>query len=161
MKYIKGLGQRGDTLVEVLICILIVSMILTGAYVTTNKSTIRVIDSQERAEGLKLVQGQLEQIRQNATTASPNIFDQPVAGTFCMVNGAIVNGTNANCRQDRSGAAAPVGVDPAYQIAARRTACDPTLGLPTPCSLFTVRATWNSISTKGQAYQEMSYRLYQ
>lgn len=159
MKYIKGLGRRGDTLVEVLICILIVSMILTGAYVTTNKSTLRVIDSQERAEGLKLVQGQLEQIRQNATTASPNIFDQPEGSTFCIVNAAIVSGSNPSCKQDRTGAATTT--DPAYQIAASRAACSVSLGLPTPCNVFTVRATWESISTRGSAYQEMSYRLYQ
>src|SRR5690348_16021050 len=100
MKRIKGLGQRGDTLVEVLICILIVSMILTGAYVTTNKSSLRVIDSQERAEGLKIAQGQLEQVRQSATLTTTNVFDRTLGDAFCMVDNQIKDATLPECKQD-------------------------------------------------------------
>jgi prepilin-type N-terminal cleavage/methylation domain-containing protein len=156
MKIIKGLGQRGDTLVEVLICILIVSVILTGAYVTTNKSSLRVMDSQEHAVALKIAQGQLEQIRQNATTASPNVFDRALGNAFCIVGGQIKNSTDVSCKQDQSGAATTA--EPAYAITATRLACAGTL--PANCSMFSVKIQWQSISTKTQSYEQLSYRLY-
>jgi len=153
----KRLGQAGDTLVEVLICIMIVSLILTGAYVTTNKSTLRVLDSQERAQALKLAQGQVEQVRQNATLATTNVFDQPTGNGFCMKDNQILTGSNANCKQDSAGVATTA--DPAYAISVSRSACPS--GLPSACSMFLVDVRWNSISTKTQAYQQITYRLYE
>lgn len=158
MKLIRGMGQRGDTLVEVLICILIVSMILTGAYVTTNRSNLRVIDSQERSVALKLAQGQLEQIRQSAVSPAPNVFNRTNGDPFCMVNVAVVDDGNAQCKQDSSGA--PTTGEPSYQIAATKQACG-IVGLPGTCRLFTIRVEWDSIATKTRAYEQLSYRLYE
>jgi prepilin-type N-terminal cleavage/methylation domain-containing protein len=157
MKRFKGLGQSGDTLVEVLICILIVSMILTGAYVTTNKSTVRVIDAQERAEALKLGQAQLEQVRQHSKKLAPNVLDQPVSSSFCMVNTVITSSTDARCRQDRNGN--PTTEEPVFAIAIRRQNCSGAT-LPANCSLFTIRIDWASIATKTPAHAQITYRLY-
>lgn len=157
MRRFKGLGQNGDTLVEVLICILIVSMILTGAYVTTNKSTVRVIDSQERAEALKVAQSQLEQIRQHSKKPAPNVLDQPASSTFCMVDAAITPATDARCKQDRNGN--PTTQEPTFAIVASRQDC-PGATLPADCSLFTIKIDWTSIATKTPAYTQMTYRLY-
>lgn len=158
MKRIKGLGQRGDTLVEVLICILIVSMVLTGAYVTTNKSSLRVIDSQERAEGLKIAQGQLEQVRESATLATTNVFDQTIGDAFCMVDNQIKDASLAVCKQDESGA--PTTEEPAFAISTVRQVCVGA-SLPANCSLFTVTVRWESIATKTTAFQTLTYRLYE
>jgi prepilin-type N-terminal cleavage/methylation domain-containing protein len=92
------MGQNGDTLVEVLISILIVSMILTGAYVTTNRSTLRVIDSQEHAQALKLAESQLELIRQSAAASVPNILDRTTGDDFCMVGVTITDANNTGCK---------------------------------------------------------------
>jgi prepilin-type N-terminal cleavage/methylation domain-containing protein len=157
MKLFKGMGQSGDTLVEVLICILIVSMILTGAYVTTNKSTVRVIDSQERAEALKLAQAQLEQIRQHSKKPAPNVLNQPASSTFCMVSTVITPATDARCKQDRNGD--PTTEEPIFGIVVDRRNC-PGATLPANCSLFTIKIDWTSIATKTPAYAQMTYRLY-
>ena len=158
MKRIKGLGQRGDTLVEVLICILIVSVILTGAYVTTNKSSLRVIDAQERSEGLKIAQGQLEQVRQSASLGTTNVFDRAIGDAFCMVDNQIKSASLPECKQDEAGA--PTTVQPAFAVSTVRQAC---VGgtLPANCSLFTVTVSWESIATKTAAYQSLTYRLYE
>lgn len=158
MRLIRGMGQRGDTLVEVLICILIVSMILTGAYVTTNRSNLRVIDSQERSAALKLAQGQLEQIRQSAVSAAPNVFSRTNGDPFCMINAAAIDGSDARCKQDNSGA--PTTGEPSFQIAATKQDCG-VAGLPSSCRLFTIRVEWDSIATKTRAYEQLSYRLYE
>ena len=55
--------QRGDTLVEVLIAIAVVSLILGGAYVTTNRSLYATRAAQERGNALKLAESQIEQLK--------------------------------------------------------------------------------------------------
>lgn len=62
-------SARGDTIVEVLIAIAIVSSVLAGAFSVTQKSTIAVRSSQERSEMLQLLQGQVELVRSIAVTA--------------------------------------------------------------------------------------------
>lgn len=143
------INQRGDTLVEVLICVLIVSIVLMGAYVTTQRSSRGIRNSQEHAEALKLVQSQLEQVRSDAESSTPQVFtsSQP----FCMVNEAAVTGTNATqCAQDATGS--PTTGQPRYQLAVTRT---DSAG----ASLFTVRATWDDINGS-QAQETLHYRLY-
>jgi Tfp pilus assembly protein PilV len=158
MMRLKGLGQRGDTIVEVLICVLIVSMILTGAYVTTNRSSIGVRDAQEHAEALKLVQGQLEQVRQNAAQDNADVFNQTDSAPFCMVGGAVVSATGptaGQCVQDSS--AQPTTEQPAYRLSASRTDCNVGVN----CHLFTIRAAWDSIAVEGEAVEQIVYRLHE
>jgi prepilin-type N-terminal cleavage/methylation domain-containing protein len=158
MKRHTGLGQAGDTLVEVLISILIVSMILTGAYVTTNRSSLGIRNSQEHSEALKLVQSQLEQVRQNASQPAPNVFDQPVGPSFCMVNGSIVT-IAAPCKQDSGANAATV--QPAYQLTVQRQSCSPYVSpAGTTCHKFVVSAKWESVTASDTNTEMIAYRLY-
>lgn len=151
--------QRGDTLVEVLVSMLIVSLVLTGAYVTTNRSTLAIRDSQERTEALKLVQGQLEQVRYNAGAAGAEVFSQADNAPFCMVDGNVVSATlepgSAACIQNSAGQ--PTTDEPAYRLAVRRTDC----AVGASCHTFTIRATWESITGSGQATEQISYRLHE
>jgi prepilin-type N-terminal cleavage/methylation domain-containing protein len=79
------LNRRGDTLVEVLIAIAIVSTVLAGAFNVTQKSTLAVRDSQERGEMLQILQGQVELVRANAiaqSDTSSGVYS--AGGYFCM-----------------------------------------------------------------------------
>lgn len=149
--------QRGDTLVEVLISILVVSMILTGAYVTTNRSTVGIRDSQEHAEALKLAQGQLEQLRANSSSDQA-VFSQPDNTPFCMVGGAPVQVSSQSdggkCKVDRAGA--PTTGQPAYELNIVRQDCT----IATGCNEFTIKASWDSVTGSGRANEQMVYRLY-
>jgi prepilin-type N-terminal cleavage/methylation domain-containing protein len=72
--------QSGDTIVEVLIAIAIISLVLTGAFSTTHASLLATRTSQEHAEALKLLEGQIENIRAyNVSPPSP-INTEP----FCI-----------------------------------------------------------------------------
>lgn len=159
----RGRFQAGDTLVEVLICILLVSTILTGAYVTTNSSSQAVRDSQEHAEALKLLQGQVEQVKSSANQPSPNVFDQPVATPFCMTNGAVVQAvgpTQDQCIVDGSGA--PTTEQPAYNLSMTVDTCAPYAAPPgTTCHLLSARATWDSISSNTTAVETLTTRVYE
>lgn len=65
---ITKLNKTGDTIIEVLISILILSVVLAGAYATAGRSSTTVRASQERGEALKLVEGQLERLRFSVPT---------------------------------------------------------------------------------------------
>lgn len=149
----RRLGQRGDTIVEVLISIAVVSVILGGAFVTTNRSQSGVRNSQEHAEALKLVQSQLEQLRADAASTTPTVFTQGVP--FCMYNNAAVSAspgpTAADCVQNSAGS--PTTKEPAYHLTISRTSSNGGF-------LFTVDAMWDQV-TGGQAEETMVYRLYQ
>ncbi len=150
--------QRGDTIVEVLICVLIVSVVLGGAYTTTRQSSNGVRNSQEHAEALKLIQSQVEQLRTAGSAPAPNIFT--VASPFCMLNGAPVAATNAGCQQNRSVETADAD-DLAYKLTVQRADCvtPPAAVLPL-CTKFEVRADWDGV-TGTPSQETIFYRLYQ
>lgn len=151
----KRLAQRGDTIVEVLISILIISIILGGAFVTTNDSQTDVQDSQEHAEALQLVESQLEQLRADALGSDPTVF--AAASPFCMYNDAVVPSAvtpaAADCVQNSSGTPVPTTTEPSYTLSI--TSVSSNGG-----SLFTVNATWYEIKGNGKANETMVYRLY-
>lgn len=79
--------KRGDTIVEVLLAIAIVSAVLAGAYVTTNRSLRAGRDAQEASEALELAEGQVERIK--SLSALPvvgrNIYSPSLVG-FCITS---------------------------------------------------------------------------
>lgn len=81
-KYIFGHTQAGDTIVEVLIAIAVISLILTGAFVVTSRSARAVRDSQEHAEALFLLQGQIERVRSLAASSSSTVYNS--SAIFCI-----------------------------------------------------------------------------
>jgi type II secretory pathway pseudopilin PulG len=80
-----SLSNTGDTIVEVLIAIAIVSSVLAGAFTVTQKSSQAVRSSQERAEMLQILQGQVELVRAIAVGDVGNTADVfGGSGAFCI-----------------------------------------------------------------------------
>ena len=90
-------SQAGDTIVEVLICILVISSVLAGAFTVTNQSLMSVRASQERAQAVKLVQTQIEQLR--------TLGGLPSGNEFCVQpSGVAVNNSDLkDCYFDQAG----------------------------------------------------------
>jgi len=149
---VKRFTEAGDTIVEVLISIAIVSLILGGAFVTTRNSQIGVRDSQEHAEALKLIESQIEDLRADA---SGDGKVKTAATPFCMYNEkpvpATIQPASADCTQDSSGQ--PTTDEPAYSLTINRSNSNGGY-------LFTVQAQWDSVTGKGRAQESMVYRLY-
>lgn len=82
--------ERGDTIVEVLIVLTIVSLALSISYAIANRSLLGVRRSQEHSEALQLAQTQIERLRQVISTAPPSVV-QPTSGYFCMYDNAGVS----------------------------------------------------------------------
>lgn len=85
------LNQCGDTIVEVLIAISIVSLVLAGAYSSTKLSRNGIQTAQEHGEALKLAEAQVEQIK----LANRNNVTLPAS--FCFVGSAPTALPDAAC----------------------------------------------------------------
>lgn len=72
----------GDTIVEVLIVIAVVSAILTGAFAVANRSSLSVRDAEEHAEAVQYLQGQTELLRDAASRSGGLNFN--LSQPFCL-----------------------------------------------------------------------------
>ncbi len=154
--HLKHLNNVGDTIIEVLVSMAIVSTILGGAFVTTRQSQVGVRNSQEHAEALKLVESQLEQLR--GDTADAINATTP----FCMYNeapvSAVIAPQSVYCTQDSAGAAQKS--DSRYYLTITRCtaiACGNNIA---KSYLFTVNVTWPQVTGQGNGTESMVYRLY-
>lgn len=78
------LRQSGDTIVEVLIAIAITSLILVGAFQSARISLTGTRRSQERVEGLKVAEEQLERLREQTSITGNNFTNPALSGTTCI-----------------------------------------------------------------------------
>jgi hypothetical protein len=77
-------NHRGDTIVEVLIAITVLSFIMGASYTLANKSSLAVRQSQERGESFKLTETQIEKLKQYASVASVSNAIPGSGSVFCM-----------------------------------------------------------------------------
>ena len=143
---LRALNQRGDTIVEVLISIAVVSLILGGAYVTTNNSLQGTRAAQERSDAVKVVESQLEAVKSMAVGNPTALFGAATTGTFCVVNGAPVGVANAGCKVNAKGIA--TSTQPVFSISITRTN-----------NTFVITNTWNTLKGTQDRIQ-MTYRVY-
>lgn len=81
------LHETGDTILEVLLCIAVIGGVLTGAYVSADRSFASMRRSQERGEALKVLESQAERLKAAIKTA-PTIGLLPSADAFCLNSSA-------------------------------------------------------------------------
>ena len=141
--------QRGDTLVEVLVAIAVVSLILGGAYVVTNKSLQATRAAQERGNALKIAEAQIEQLKSVIATNPDSVFGGAAPATFCISStSTVVSDTNTDCAVGTTGA--PTTTEPKFHLSIQRTNND-----------FVLKETWANVSGQGNDSLQMSYRVYQ
>ena len=149
IKRLQRLSEHGDTIVEVLISIAVLSLILGGAFVTMNNNLQSTRDAQERGNALKLVESQIEQIKNLAASDPDALFAASVPSSFCISSaGAVVASTNAACAVDAAGTANTV--EPVFHLVVTRSG-----------NTFTVRDTWAKLGEFTQNNVEMKYRAYE
>jgi prepilin-type N-terminal cleavage/methylation domain-containing protein len=149
MRHRTSLRERGDTIIEVLVAITIVSMILGGAYVTSHNSLIATRDAQEHANALQLAQGQVELLRTLATSSSWIFTQSP---PFCIAT----NGTQgASCMVTTSGVHSPTTSLDIYDVAIVARSAPNANGAYT----FTIESQWPGLQNQNDAVQ-LLYRVY-
>ncbi len=84
--------SRGDTIIEVLISIIVLSQILTGAYTTSLNSRHQILEAQERNVAVGIAQSQVEDLRAEASNnpglddpmnATAGAYLAPTTNSFC------------------------------------------------------------------------------
>jgi prepilin-type N-terminal cleavage/methylation domain-containing protein len=145
---LKKLTQRGDTLVEVLIAIAVISSVLAGAYVVTNKSLTSSRDAQERGNALKLSEGQLERVKTVVTTNPDAIFGLTAPNPFCINSANTpVAISNSACQVNALGVA--TSGQPQYRLSIQRSG-----------NVFTLTTIWDNVRGTGTSKVELSYKAY-
>lgn len=86
----------------------LVSMILGGAYVTSNKSLVSIRDAQEHVDALKLASAEVELIKS---------ITPPSSGTFCYTLDGTIQVSAANCTLTNTGAINSTNIQPSYKVA--------------------------------------------
>lgn len=89
LKQLHRLGNRGDTIVEVLIVIVVLATVIGGAYSIAIRSQKANQQAQEHSQALKIAEGQLENLRSNEATISENQFCFDTSGSVIRINSAI------------------------------------------------------------------------
>lgn len=147
--------QAGDTIVEVLLAIVVVSSVLAGAYASANRSLRGGRQAQERAEALKMVESQIEQLK--AASASNNaVFSTQY---YCFDSSGALKTLNALPNSDPD-------VDDfsvVYPGACRYGTIPGNYNLsivPDAASrVFTVRARWDNVQGTGRDEVKIFYRI--
>ena len=148
------LNKAGDTLVEVLIAISVVSVVLAGAYVMTNRSLSSTRDAQERVNATKLAETQIEIIKGTLIKDSSKIFGSTVPVDFCIppTNPSLVvqSGSSDLCAKMDMGGNSPVTKQPIFAVNVHRDGNN-----------FNVTVKWTSSDGKSPQNVSLLYRAYQ
>jgi prepilin-type N-terminal cleavage/methylation domain-containing protein len=151
------LHQRGDTIVEVLIAITIVSLILGGAYVTSHNSLDATLDAQEHLNALQLTQAQIELLRTSAMTGGTgpmSVFSMPIP--FCINSSDQIQTTVSACTVNGIGTASPNGNGPVMYYERFIASTPGSNGSYT----FTAETSWPGVLNKTDEVQ-LIYRVYE
>jgi type II secretory pathway pseudopilin PulG len=155
--------QRGDTIVEVLIAIIVLSTVLAGAYGVASRSTKEGIQTQEHAQALQIAQGQLETLKSSTAPPSSTPFCYDSSGNAVTTgwtgtswpvdqSNPSLDGYPSGCQQATNGSGgACTDASLCFHVAVQRLyATDP--------NLYTVSLRWNGVNG-GIDQVRLDYRL--
>lgn len=145
MFYRKLSTERGDTIVEVLIVIAIISLVLGGAYASARRSFITTQQTQERGEAIKFTEQQLELLKVASDNPDSGIFGAAGSTSFCLSPAAAVTAPCAT------------GVGGRYAISIDRMS---NLIDGQTHYTFRVRTTWLRAGGTGNEEIAMFYRVH-
>jgi type II secretory pathway pseudopilin PulG len=141
----RKLREQGDTIVEVLIVIAIISLVLGGAYASARRSFITTQQTQERGEAIKFTEQQLELLKVASDDPDSGLFGAAGSTSFCL---------------SPAGAVTPpctVGIGGRYAITIDRTN---TLVDGQQHYTFRARTSWLRAGGVGNEEITMFYRVH-
>lgn len=139
MKFFKN--QKGDTIVEVLISIAILSMVLVASYALSNRNGAYIQQSQERGEAQKISERQLELLRDYLSE------DNTWKSSFrCFSEGEPPVPTDRDCNK---------GPDGRYGVLIRVNP-DPD---PQNRVIYTVTTIWDPLTGNDVQRLDLAYKL--
>lgn len=132
--------RRGDTIVEVLIAVAVVSFLLAGAYSLSSRSVKTLTDAQERGQALGVASAQIEYLRAaNAFPATSDCFNPA---------GVAVTASGANCNYNSAGQNGCTAATSSYCYDVQITPVTSSGGGSSVASISTtykIAVTWDSL----------------
>jgi prepilin-type N-terminal cleavage/methylation domain-containing protein len=149
-------NQAGDTIVEVMVVLAVLSLALGISYATADRSLLDSRQANQNSQATALAESQIESLR----VLAPNPSTDPTGyifnpGDFCIDSSGNVTPTStalpsSSCAFDVFGNSIPTQILINYQ---------PTGGVTG--GVFNVYASWPNIDGQGSDTITLSYRLYQ
>jgi len=139
---LKKLGNRGDTIVEVMIVLAVLGLAIGISYATANSSLLATKGAQENSQATAILQSQIESLRY---IISDPANDVQIAGPYCIDDSYDIKVTNdaspsPDCRKNNL-----------YDVGIK---------YDTSTSTFSLKATWDDINGKDKDTVTLVYRLY-
>jgi type II secretory pathway pseudopilin PulG len=143
--------QSGDTIVEVMICVAVLTIVMLATFTSINRSYLSLEQNQERERAVKLVESQVEDLRAYGVGgATYDCFTYHDGSIAPATNNGVPN--NNPCVFQGDGTEDTDGAVPAYTVAIK-----PSSGA-IPIT-YTVTATWEGSAGSGEDNVSMVYRL--
>lgn len=161
MKLHRFNSQRGDTIVEVLISIAIISSVMAGAFVAANRSLDQARQSQERSEASEILKAQTELLKVAIKDPTKRISDTTTPSRFCLDSTTnrnnLGNGSPPTLAADNFASYGPCkfGTDGRYNVAIERVTVAPAV------YDYILTARWESFGLNGRDEVKYSYRAYE
>lgn len=154
---VPNLKNRGDTIVEVIIVLAVLSLAVTISYTTANRSLLGARQAQENAKATQLLHAQLEALRylapSGAAAGSPTDVFQ--AGPFCITTTGGTYQVAKPAPPLPSPSASCHAVDTYYDISITYQNNPPDYP-----DTFTLSVSWEDVSGDGQNSVKMNYRVH-
>ena len=171
---LRWLNSHGDTIVEVLIAITVISTVLGGAFVSARRNLDTTQQAKERDQGVRLIESQIERLKVAAADladTADNIFTRS-PGYFCLDNsltphdlgGTVPPDVNADtfstpqypdeCTLDSANGTYNSGTSQSipYYVSVQRDTTDQ--------NLFAIRARWDRAGGDGREEAMIVYRVH-
>lgn len=136
------MGQRGDTIVEVLISVAVISLVLASAYAISNRNTSTTQDTQEHSQAQQIVQRQIESLRalSSAGRLVPAVVPPTGSVGGCVIGsgtGLVLNTSNdGSCTFASDGVTGNCTAEPCFNTGITRNAA---------LNVYTVTASWTNV----------------
>lgn len=157
-------SQRGDTIVEVLVCLAVLGLALGVSFATANRSLQMARNAQEHSEALQYLNSQVEMVR--AAASNNDLYNPALYGAahpFCMTMPA------PDAPGDPTPPPQPVSVaaggsctiNERYELS---ITYDPapvaTASGPINQDIFTFTVSWDGIGTLGPQKEQLRYKIH-
>lgn len=156
-------SSKGDTIIEVLISIAVISAVISGTFTILNRSVIQGRQAQERVEATKLASQQIERIKSIAPTyndaTTPTALNALSSNNYCIA-------TDRKIYTLSSGSIAPLAnnddftkynancvMSSRYHVGVVVTGTSPDYNLA-----ITVR--WNTLGASDRSETKLNYKIH-
>jgi prepilin-type N-terminal cleavage/methylation domain-containing protein len=139
-------NQRGDTIVEVLIALSIISLVLAASYAITNRNVRASQDTQEHTQAQQVVQQQIERLRASSASGSLGVPFKCITGSGSAL---VPSNNDAACSFSADGSTGNCTEEPCYHVEIIRNGN----------GVYDVSATWSSLLQGGTSKVSMVYGI--